>query len=227
MGEVPVKFDSHRFQSLKEAWRRERLENQPAKPWELWLCLKEAHEYPHDGLHLPTARLAFEQRAAIIEAYEKFRIASENLEGVLNGISKDWYLLGEPLFSNLSAQERAVLEGLEKYLPELRKLPNLPQRDRKPKPVKDAYTEAVALIVCHYCVVEEGRRSLRSEYQRETAMGREAIIFEATIKGLGHSPIGSLATRFRSASKRILSQENRPDWLEIVQELGLAIRSKN
>ena len=224
MGNASFVFDSRLFHRLKVECRKLRMEERPTRPMELWHRLKEAHEYPHEGLHWPPEREAHDQGLIVVAAYGEFCKAAKNLHATLINITPDWFMLGEALFQNNSEAERTKLRWLEEQLPFLSDLPELHPGDRRPKKIKDAYAESIALVVCFYCRFDEGQARLRTQHTHKEPIGRESVIFDAVLKGLGYRPEATTATRIRSASERILAMDSADDWLKIVQEVGFALR---
>lgn len=224
MKKSPPSLSEAQCSALINSWESiERKQNRPKDPLVLLSMIKEAYEYPVEGLP-PLARIErFQTRKHVGKAYENFRLAAIELAAVLETESNFYFLLRDPYIYFDSTVDVSFVERLEEQLPLIARLPPLKPQDRKPSNIADPLAEAMALLVCHYVIENEGSRNLRAEFIGREPIGREAQIYTATLNGLGYNLKGSPSTSFRRAKDRILSQDSADIWLEIIRELHVAL----
>lgn len=226
MGSESHELDVKTFRSLMEAWASLRPENRPTKRLALWRLLREAHEYPHGGLHIPPPIEAFDQREAIVRCYTDFLKSSEKLRATLSGIAPGWFVLNRTLFPELSPSQVARLRIIEWYLPRLNRLPNISTSGRKPKKSMDLYAESIAILIFYYVINFEKSQELRGYSDGDVLLGREALLYEATLKGLGYTPAAATLTCFKSARNIFRRQDLYAEWSAILQLVGFASSQK-
>ncbi len=212
---------------LRRQWRKLSKGERPKDPVALLRLLRDSHEYPHEEAYSTTPRVIFEDSRKIKAAYDNFRRSAQTLSEQLGGLSAHYFLLGPPLFYELSVDELRTLRKFERSLPGLINLPELTLLPGNKPREDDPYRRAIALAVCFY-VKHVERRKIRSTFHSDgEPLSREGRLLQSTYAGLGVHAKRGLEHHLRMARDLVNSEENPVTAWEIFQAVGLAIGAKN